>query len=87
MTLSNSEPSSLLSPPLSSGVRAVVKYSRPNTENVGYQNLSSQFRLDNIVKSYNHQYYKVRTVPLSLEIVFLTLGESPTVTGTPDPGS
>ena len=58
MTLSNSEPSSLLSPPLS-GVRAEVRYSRPNTENIGYQNQSSQFRLDNIAKSYNNQYYKV----------------------------
>ena len=65
MTLSNSEPSSLLSPPLS-GVRAEVKYSRPNTESIGYQNHSSQFRLDNIVKSYNHQYYKVRSVSVSL---------------------
>ena len=60
MTLSNSEPSSLLSAPLSGGVRAAVKYSRPNTENIGYQNQSDHFRLDNIVKSYNHQYYKVR---------------------------
>ena len=59
MTLSNSEPSSLLSPPLS-GVRAEVRYSRPNTENIGYQNQSDQFRLDNIVKTYNNQYYKVR---------------------------
>ena len=59
MTLSNSEPSSLLSPPLSS-VRAEVRYYRPNTENIGYQNHSEQFGLDNIVKTYNNQYYKVR---------------------------
>ena len=60
MTLSNSEPSSLLSAPLSGGVRAEVKYFRPNTESFGYENQSKQFRLDNVVKSYNNQYYKVR---------------------------
>ena len=73
MTLSNSEPSSLLSPPLSGGVRAEVKYSRPNIETVGYQNHSSQFRLDNIVKSYNHQYYKVRSVSVSLPCSSISL--------------
>ena len=59
MTLSSSvSPSSLLSPPLS-GVRAEVKYSRPNTESLGYQNHSDKFRIGSSGKSYNNQYYKV----------------------------
>ena len=60
MTLSNSEPSSLLSAPLSGGVRAEVKYFRPNTESFGYENQSKHLRLDHVVKSYNNQFYKVR---------------------------
>merc|ERR1719221_1172517 len=66
MTLSNSEPSSLLSAPLSGGVRAEVKYFRPNTESFGYENQSKQFRLDNVVKSYNNQYYKVYNARLKI---------------------
>ena len=58
MTLS-SDPTSLLSVPLTSGVRAEARYSRPNTENLGYENTGSQFRLDNAQKNYNSQFYKV----------------------------
>ena len=65
MTLSSSLPSSLLSPPLS-GVRAEVKYSRPNTESLGYQNHSDKYRLDSSGKSYNNQYYKVTDFMLHL---------------------
>ena len=63
MTLSvSNDPTSLLSAPLTPGVRAEARYSRPNTENLGYENTGRQFRLES--RNYNSQFYKV---PLDFE--------------------
>ena len=59
MTLSSADSGSLLSAPLTSGVRAEVRHSRPNTESLAYENTSKQFRIDNSRKNYNSQYFKV----------------------------
>jgi len=58
MTLSDTNPSSLLTAPLTSGVRAEVKFNRPNIESMGYKNTGEQFRLTG-TKDYNRQFYKV----------------------------
>ena len=60
MTLSTADSGSLLSAPLTSGVRAEVRHSRPNTEGLAYENTSKQFRIDNSSKNYNSQFFKVR---------------------------
>ena len=59
MTLSETNPKSLLSAPLTSGVRAEVKFNRPNIETMGYKNTGRQFRLEHGAKDYNRQFYKV----------------------------
>ena len=59
MTLSTADPGSLLSAPLTPGVRAEGRQSRPNTEALGYENTSKQFKIDNTSKNYNSQFYKV----------------------------
>jgi len=58
MTLSDNF-ESLLSAPLSSGVRAEVKYNRPDVEKLGYRNTGHQFRLGHGSKDYNRQFYKI----------------------------
>ncbi len=60
MTLSTADSGSLLSAPLTSGVRAEVRHSRPNTEGLAYENTSKQFRIENSSKNYNSQFFKVR---------------------------
>ena len=59
MTVSTAGPDSLLSAPLTAGVRAEGRFSRPNTENLGYENTGQQFRITNTSKNYNSQFYKV----------------------------
>lgn len=69
MTLSSTDPCSLLSAPLTSGVRAEARYNRPNTEALGFSNTSKQFRIENSAKNYNSQFFKVRImliVPIKL---------------------
>lgn len=65
MTLSSTDSGSLLSAPLTSGVRAEVRHSRPNTESLAYENTSKQFRIDNSRKNYNSQYFKVYNARLA----------------------
>jgi len=59
MTLSDLNSTNLLSAPLTTGVRAEVKFNRPNIENLGYRNTGKQFRLEHGAKNYNRQFYKV----------------------------
>ena len=59
MTLSETNPDSLLTAPLTPGVRAEVKFNRPNIEALGYKNTGRQFKLDHGAKDYNRQFYKV----------------------------
>ena len=71
MTLSTADSGSLLSAPLTSGVRAEVRHSRPNTESLAYENTSKQFRIENSSKNYNSQYFKVSKslFPLSYSLL------------------
>jgi len=48
---------SLLSAPLTAGLRAEVKYSRPNAETLGYRNTSDQFKLGK--KDFNKQFFEI----------------------------
>ena len=59
MTVSTAGPDSLLSAPLTAGVRAEGRFPRPNTETLGYENTGQQFRITNSSKNYNSQFYKV----------------------------
>ena len=59
MTVSTAGPDSLLSAPLTAGVRAEGRFSRPDTEKLGYENTGQQFRITNTSKNYNSQFYKV----------------------------
>ena len=70
MTLSTADSGSLLSAPLTPGVRAEVRHSRPNTEGMAYENTSKQFRIDNSRKNYNSQFFKVR---LDLDDVYVCI--------------
>ena len=70
MTLSSADSGSLLSAPLTSGVRAEVRHSRPNTESLAYENTSKQFRIDNSSKNYNSQYFKVSKKYPALKVSF-----------------
>jgi len=47
----------LMSAPLTAGLRAEVKYSRPNPESIGYQNTSGQFKLGK--KDFNKQFFEI----------------------------
>ena len=72
MTLSTTDPGSLLSAPLTSGVRAETRFSRPSTEQLGFINTSQQFRIENSVKNYNSQFFKVRIFELeNMFLIFL----------------
>jgi len=59
MTLSETSSTNLLSAPLTPGVRAEVKFNRPNIEALGYRNTGQQFKLEHGSKNYNRQFYKV----------------------------
>merc|ERR1712179_213377 len=86
MGLSEMSSSNLLSAPLTPGVRAEVKFNRPNIEALGYRNTGKQFRLEHGAKNYNRQFYKVYGARLSamkpriIEAAKEKLGENISVT-------
>ena len=73
MTVSTAGPDSLLSAPLTAGVRAEGRFPRPNTENLGYENTGQQFRITNTSKNYNSQFYKVTVTAFCISFIVLQI--------------